>query len=319
MSADAGDSWTVTLTCTRAEAEALPESGEVFSDLLDPPTLMVDEPDPDRPNDWVLVAYLNGEPDVALVARIAALAPSAGGAARVERLPDADWTTMSQRGLEPVHAGRFVVHTAAHADSVRAGDVGIAIEAGLAFGTGQHATTHGCLLALVDAAKRQDFCNILDLGTGTGVLAIAAARTWKRARVTASDIDPVSVRVTRTNLAINCVRRGRVSGTAELFTATGMRHRRIAERAPYDLIVANILAGPLVTMSRDVARAVAPGGILVLAGLLESQALRVRAAYRRHGLVPLRQHPDGEWPTLVLTRPVRPAMRGTAGSRGRPA
>lgn len=318
MSASAGGSWTITLSCSRAEAEALPESGDIFADFADPPTLMVDEPDPQRPDDWVLVAYVDHKPDAALVGRVAALAPSAGGAARVERLPDADWTTLSQRGLEPVRAGRFIVHTAAHADAVRPGDIGIAIEAGLAFGTGQHATTHGCLRAMVDAAKRQDFCNVLDLGTGTGVLAIAAARRWRAARVTASDIDPVSVDVTRTNLAINKVTRGRGPAQAETFVAVGMRHRRIAERGPYDLVTANILAGPLVGMSREVARAVAPGGVLVLAGLLESQALRVRSAYRRHGLVPLRQHPDGEWPTLVLTRPVRPAMRGTTGRPRRP-
>ncbi len=312
-------SWTVTLACTRAEAEALPETGDIFADLADPPTLMVDEPDPDRPDDWVLVAYCNDRPDPALVARIAALASSARGHANVEQLADADWTTLSQRGLEPVRAGRFIVHTADHAGAVRPNDIAIAIEAGLAFGTGQHATTHGCLAAIAAQAKQRRFANILDLGTGTGVLAIAAARTWPKAAVVASDIDPVSVDVTRANMVVNSVRLGRIAGSVEVFAATGMHHRRLTERAPYDLLIANILAGPLVEMSRDIARAVAPGGVLILAGLLKSQAYRVRNAYRRYGLVPLRQHPDGEWPTLVLTRPVRPATRGTAGRRRRQA
>ena len=307
--------WTVTLACTRAEAEAIPGIGEPFADLADPPTVMVDEPDPHRPDDWVLVAYCNARPDAGLTARIAALAPSAGGVARVEPLPDEDWTVLSQRGLEPVRAGRFVAHTRAHREAVRAGDIGIEIEAGLAFGTGQHATTHGCLAAIDALAKRRRFATIVDLGTGSGILAIAALKAWPGAAVAASDIDPVAVTVTRANLALNRVRRGRRQGAVELLVAAGARHRRLAERGPHDLVIANILAGPLVAMSRDVARAVAPGGVLILAGLLDTQARRVRAAYRRQGLVPLRQHPRGEWPVLVLARPVRHARHGTAASR----
>ena len=310
--------WTVTLACTRAEAEALPETGELFGDMADPPTLMVDEPDPARPDDWVLIAYLVDEPDAALVARIAAFAPSAGGAARIAPLPDADWTTLSQRDLEPVRAGRFIVHTAAHAGAVQTGDRAIAIEAGLAFGTGQHATTLGCLRALDRLGKARRFGNIADLGTGTGVLAIAAARAWPKAAIIASDIDPVSVAVTRANLRTNDVRHGRSRGMIELVEAAGAQHLRLTDRAPYDLVIANILAGPLIAMSRDVARIVAPGGVLVLAGLLSHQARTVRAAYRKFGLIPSRQQPRGEWPTLVLTRKIRRAMRGTAGCRRQP-
>lgn len=300
MSAD--DGWSLTLACNRADAEAMPEVGEVFADLADPPSLNVEEPDPDRPDAWVMTAYFNGRPDAELVDRVTALFPSARDVV-LAALPDADWTTLSQRNLDPVRAGRFVVHTAAHADAVRPGDIAIAIEAGLAFGTGQHATTHGCLRALDRLGTSRRFANIADLGTGTGVLALAAARRWKRARTIATDIDPVSIMVTAANLRDNRVLRGRGQGRIDLVVAAGMQHRRLAARAPYDLIIANILAPPLVAISRPVSAALAPGGVLVLAGLLRSQAVRVRAAYRKHGLVPLTpQSRRGEWPCVVLTR-----------------
>jgi ribosomal protein L11 methyltransferase len=203
------DCWTLTLACNRADAEAMPEIGDVFPDLLDPPSLNVEEPDPDQPDAWVMTAYFNEKPDAGMVARIAALFPSASDVV-LAPLPDADWTTMSQRDLEPVRAGRFLVHTAAHADARRPGDIALAIEAGLAFGTGQHATTLGCLAALDRLAKARRFTHIADLGTGTGVLALAAARRWKEARVIASDIDPVSIAVTRANLRDNkAARQGR--------------------------------------------------------------------------------------------------------------
>ena len=276
MSGEGG--WSLTLACNRADAETFPDIGDVFADLADPPSLNVEEPDPDRPDEWLMTAYCNDR-------------------------PDADWTTLSQRNLDPVRAGRFLVHTRAHADAVRPGDIAITIEAGLAFGTGQHATTHGCLLALDRLGKRRRFANIADLGTGTGVLALAAARRWKAARTIASDIDPVSIAVTRANLRDNKISAGHSAGRIELVVAAGLHHRRLAARAPFDLIVANILAPPLVAMSRPVSAALALGGILVLAGLLRSQAMRVRAAYRRHGLVPLApQRRRGEWPCVVLIR-----------------
>lgn len=305
MSVDAApQAWALTLACNRADAESFPEIGEVFPDLADPPSLNVEEPDPDQPDDWLLTAYFTEKPAASLVDRITALFPSATDI-NLAPLPDADWTTMSQRNLEPVRAGRFLVHTHAHAAERRINDIAIEIEAGLAFGTGQHATTHGCLLALHRQGKRRRFVNIADLGTGTGVLALAAAKHWPKAHVIASDIDPVSVDVTRANLRSNAATEGKRAGKMGLVIAAGMDHRRLWDRAPYDLIIANILAGPLIDISRDVARALAPGGVLVLAGLLQSQALRVRSAYRAHGIVPLGQHRRGEWPHLVLTRPLR--------------
>lgn len=303
-------SWTITLWCNRADAEHLPDLDDLFADLADPPTLNVEEPDPDQPDDWLLTAYCNEEPDAALVARVVALFPSARDVA-VAELAEQDWTTLSQRDLAPVRAGRFIVHTAAHADAVRPGDWPLAIEAGLAFGTGQHATTSGCLVALDRLARRYRFARIADIGTGTGVLAMAAAHAWPDAAIIASDIDPISITVTRGNLAANRFRPGRTKGSIELVVAAGMQALRLAQRAPYDLICANILAAPLIALAPAMSRAIAPGGVLVLAGLLKAQAQAVRAAYRAHGLVPLALGPapsparKAEWPCLVLEKRVQ--------------
>lgn len=302
------EGWVLRMACNRAEAEALPDSGDIFPELLDPPTIMVDEPDPHAPDDWVLVGYFNAKPDMALVGRIRALAPSASSHS-LEPLPAADWLTMSQMGLEPVRAGRFVALTADHLAARRLGDIALRIEAGLAFGTGQHMTTHGCLAALAALRRNHDFANIADLGTGTGILAMAAARAWPRAQTIATDIDPVAVRVARSNLKFNRLRHGDGAGQISLITAAGMAHLALRQRAPFDLIIANIQAAPLIGMAAAVSDSLAPGGVLVLAGLLDTQKRAVRRAYFNHGLVPsarlqgARQHHRAEWPTLVLTRP----------------
>jgi ribosomal protein L11 methyltransferase len=159
------------------------------------------------------------------------------------------------------------------------------------------------------ARKRQRFHNILDLGTGTGVLALAAHKRWPQAAVIGSDIDPVSTLVAAQNARINRVRTGRAPGLTEWVTAKGMNAQRLRERARYDLLIANILAAPLVGLAGDISAALAPGGYLVLAGLLNSQKQRVIAAYRAYGLCVIVQHKVGEWPTLVLHRPVTGAMR----------
>ncbi len=294
-------SWKVTLPCTRSEAAAIPFVDELFADLEAPPTLLIDEPDPGRPDDWRLHAYVAEAPDAALLARLAALVPARRGTPVVVALPDDDWTTLSQAGLAPVSAGRFHVATRAHAHERRPGQIGLMIEAGLAFGTGQHATTSGCLAALDDLGRRRRFGNILDLGTGTGVLAMAAAKRWRRARVTASDIDPVSILVARANARANGVRLGTARGALDLFAAAGMHDRRLGVRAPFDLIVANILAAPLIDLADAVTRALAPRGVVVLAGLLDTQARAVTAAYAARGLRRAATS-GGEWPTLVLVR-----------------
>lgn len=297
-------SWKVTLPCTRAEAEALKGDLPAFAALDAPPVLMTSEPDPARPDDWRLDAYFEAKPGKGDLALLAALVPSAGSVKpAVERIGDEDWVTVSQAGLEPIRAGRFFVHTPAHRGEVPAGMVPFEIDAGRAFGTGHHETTTGCLIAL-DRLKASGavFANLADIGTGTGLLAFAALRLWPAARAIATDIDPIAIEVTADNAAINRVPIGQGPGQVALAVAAGLDHRRIAARAPYDLIIANILAGPLIELAPDISAALTPGGRLILAGLLDSQAEAVTAAYRRRKLMPLGRVQQGEWPALVLRK-----------------
>jgi len=299
----------VTLPCTRGEAETLGDDIPQFAALEVPPVLVTSEAQGDA---WRLDAYFEARPTEADLVLLRSLVPSAAGAdPAVERVEAADWVTLSQQGLEPIRAGRFFVHTPAHRGQVPSGAVAFEIDAGRAFGTGQHETTTGCLIAL-DQLRRQgaSFAEVADLGTGTGVLAFAALRLWPAARAIASDIDPVAIEVAAENAAINRVPLGRARGRLELAVAAGLDHGRLKARAPYDLIVANILAGPLVELAPAIGATLAPGGRLVLAGLLDRQAERVAGAYRRQGLMLADTIRRGEWPTLTMrkrrrTRPDR--------------
>ena len=297
-------SWKVTLPCSKAEAEAIAEDQGAFGDLDAPPVLMTSEPDPARPDEWRLDAYFEGEPDAEALAMLRALVRSAAGAEPVvEALPDEDWVTLSQQGLEPIRAGRFFVYTPAHRDEVPDGAEALEIDAGRAFGTGQHETTTGCLLAL-DRLKTQgvSFTNLVDVGTGTGLLAFAALRLWPGAKAAASDIDPVSIEVAEENAAINGIALGRGAGECELIVAPGVEHERLQARAPYDIIIANILAGPLIELAPSIAATLATGGRLILAGLLTTQAEAVAAAYRRQQLASAFSVERGDWPTLVMRK-----------------
>jgi ribosomal protein L11 methyltransferase len=291
----------VTLPCTKAEAEALGEDLPQFAALGSPPVLVTSEAEGEQ---WRLDAYFEERPGKADLALLKSLVPSAAALKPVaEPVTDEDWVTLSQQGLEPIRAGRFFVHTPAHRDAMPADAVAFEIDAGRAFGTGQHETTTGCLIAL-DRLKRRGarFSDVADIGTGTGLLAFAALALWPAARAVASDIDPVAIEVAVENAAINGVRLGRARGRLELVVAPGLEAARLKARAPYDLILANILAGPLVDLAPALAGALAPGGQLILAGLLERQAERVAAAYRRQGLRLVETIVRGEWPTLVLRK-----------------
>jgi ribosomal protein L11 methyltransferase len=298
------DSWKVSLPCTRTESEALKEDITPLARLDFPPVLMTTEADPSKPDEWRLDAYFSEHPTAAMLDLLVSLVPSAASAApRVEKVEDRDWVTLSQQGLEPIRAGRFFVHTPAHREEAPPGAIALEIDAGRAFGTGQHETTSGCLVAL---SRMRDqglsFDNILDLGTGTGLLAFAALKLWPAARVIASDIDSVAIEVSEENAAINGIRIGRGRAQVELAVAPGMEHGRLKARAPYDLIIANILAGPLIELAPSVSAALEPGGRLMLAGLLNQQAEAVAAAYRRQGLMLSIRIDRGEWPTLVMRK-----------------
>ena len=290
-------SFRVTIPCTRAQGEAIAESGELFPSSGNAPVLVADEPDPDRPEDWLIHAYFEHPPTGEELRTLSSLG---SGELRMEELGEADWVTMSQAGLQPIRAGRFYVHTPMYRNAPP-GTLSFEIDAGLAFGTGQHATTSGCLEAL-DRLKREGarFRNIADIGTGTGLLAFAALALWPEAKCIATDIDAVAVDVARDNAAINRVNLGMRPGELLLAAADGMDSPLLAARAPFDLIIANILAGPLIELAADFARALSPGGTVILAGLLDSQADGVAAAYEKLGLS-LADRGSGEWPVLVHT------------------
>ncbi len=213
-------------------------------------------------------------------------------------VPEEDWVAKSLDGLPPVRAGRFVVHGQHHAGAANAGDIALQIEAGMAFGTGHHGTTLGCLEMLDRLGRTRHFSNGLDVGCGTGILALAAARRFRMPMV-ASDMDADATAMTRENAQIN--------GCAPfitVLTAPGTRHPNIIARRPYDLVMANILMGPLLRLSGDLVAATAPGGLLMLSGLLVTQENRVLAAYRSWGLhLHDRLHRDG-WSTLALQKPL---------------
>jgi ribosomal protein L11 methyltransferase len=253
-------------------------------------------------SDWTVEAWTSDMPDQpGLRAGMAVIGAALGldaldAALRVERIAPRDWIAENQASFPPLRAGRFFVHGSHVTAPPPAGAVPILIDAATAFGTGEHATTRGCLLALDRLARRRRFQRVLDMGTGTGILAIAAALLW-RGRVRARDIDAGSVAVARANAAVN-----RVAALLDIRRSDGYRDRALAAAAPFDLVFANILARPLAAMAPDLARALAPGGVAILSGLLARQEAFVRAAHRPLGLVLERRIAIDGWHTLVLRR-----------------
>jgi ribosomal protein L11 methyltransferase len=251
-------------------------------------------------NSWQFTLYLSGTDDAGEIAALKRLAaeilPGKTGEPVVETLPDADWVAKSLEGLPPVRAARFVVHGSHDRLKRRANEIGIEIEAGEAFGTGHHGTTAGCLLAIDRVARSRPIGSALDVGTGSGVLAIAIAKAAK-ARVLASDIDPVAARVARENVKLNGV-----AAYVTVVTAGDLRGTLFRGAGPFDLIVANILAGPLVALAPSLARRLAPGGTLILSGLIPEQRARILAAYRGLGLRLARSAVLNDWLTLTFER-----------------
>lgn len=274
----------------RATAEAAAVS--LDSDpLLEGATYSILEEDEDK-GIWRIDAFPNDADDARGIE--ARLREHDGLTVAVEKLADADWLAMSLSGLPPVRAGRFFVYGAHDEGVVPRNTINLKIDAGAAFGTGHHGTTVGCLIAFDELLKRERFERVLDVGCGTGVLAIAAAKTGSKVAV-GTDIDHPSVRIANENAKLNMT-------DARFVHAFGLNDRKVRQHGPYDLVFANILAPPLVSLSQDIKEALALGGVAILSGLLRTQERRVTAAYLARGFILERRIHRDAWSALVLRR-----------------
>ena len=278
--------WKASITLAKTRAADITA---VFELAPPAPQAVLIAEDPFGPDATVEALYQE-QPDAKLLSALA------GQSVSVEPLPDQDWIRLSQLGLAPVRAGRFFLYGAHDTGRVPNGVIPIRIEAGLAFGTGHHETTTLCLEAITRIGRTRRPKRILDLGCGTGVLAIAAAKLWRR-QVLASDIDPVAVQVARDNARMNDE-----GHLVRAVWADGMTSPSIQQSAPYDLIVANILARPLRELAPALCAALAPGGAVVLSGLLRDQELEVQDRYRAQHLVHMKALRKGPWSALILER-----------------
>ena len=262
---------------------------------LDPVSISINETDEVKAL-WETVAWFETEPEAAKALK---LLENQAPHVQIVAVPDRDWVRLSLAGLAPVIAGRFYLHGSHDRALRRVGGVSLGIDAGTAFGTGHHGTTSGCLLAFDALLKKHRPRRVLDLGTGTGVLALAAASTL-RIKVLATDIDPEAVRVTTLNAKFN-----RLGPWLEGLRATGLHHHIITRRAPYDLIFANILARPLAQLATGLSHLLAPGGAIILSGLTLDQERWVKAVYCGRGLCVQRSIHNGNWVALVMTKKLR--------------
>jgi ribosomal protein L11 methyltransferase len=274
----------------RAEAEAAADAIDA-NVALEGATYSILEEDEDR-GIWRIDAFPTSDEEVeALKAQLAEF-PTLKTV--VEVLANADWLAMALSGLPPVRAGRFFVYGQHDLGRTSPNNVNLRIEAGAAFGTGHHGTTVGCLQAYDALLKAGGFEKVLDVGAGTGLLAIAAARTGSRVAV-GTDIDKPSVRISKENAKLN-------RANARFVHASGLGHRLVRDSAPYDLVFANILARPLVSLAQDIKGALKPGGTVILSGLLRTQERFVKAAYLSRGFKVRRRIHRDAWATLVMQR-----------------
>ena len=294
-------SWKLSATAPKAMIEAALDRRDADPDWDDAIVLAAFEVDPADGAIWQLDAYTPRKPGKRERNAFANLFDGEPPEIASERLPDADWVTESQRGVEPTRAGRFHVHTPEHAPLNEPGVRDFCIPAAQAFGTGHHETTAGCL-EMLDIMRRQGVAvrHLADIGTGTGLLAFAALELWPRAYAAASDIDPVCLPAVEENAGRNAVALGTGRGEVTMVIADGMDDRVLAAAAPFDLLIANILAGPLVDMAFDFADAVAERGHILLSGLLVTQEPRVLAAYARAGFRLQKRLARGDWSILWL-------------------
>ena len=279
-----------------AERDAARTFAGALSDLLVP------APDAltlfERGTTWRIEAYYDPLPDASKLADELAITCGIGRPEiQVEVVPQENWVRLSQEALPPVIAGRFTIHGSHDIDRVPRGPNSILIDAGEAFGTAHHATTQGCLAAIDRETRRKRFARVLDLGCGSGVLAIAVARIMPRARILASDLDHQSVVVAAANMRANGV-----GARIKTMVAAGLDHPELRAAAPYDLLIANILAGPLIMLAKSLSANVAPGGTLILSGILTPQASQVRSAYGASGFALVRHDRLIGWSTLTFVK-----------------
>ena len=283
------------LVCDEATARSV---ADVVVEMFDPAETAAAAFENEKTLRWEVEVYFSSEPDEDMVRNLVAAAagPEAAAAVTFDAIAEKDWVKASLDGLAPVPAGRFVVHGSHDRGRVPGNAIAIEIEAALAFGTGHHGTTRGCLLFLDDILKRRRPRHVLDVGTGTGVLAIAAARALRRP-VASGDIDPVAVEAARSNALHN-----RAGAYLRPVVAKGVGHPRLQAGAPYDLVFANILARPLMRLAPSIASVATPGADVILSGLQARDVPGVLAAYRAQGLTLAGRRDLEGWASLHLRR-----------------
>ena len=281
--------------------EAGGAAASLLTELAEPRALAVTLFE-DGPASFLVEAYYETEPSLGAVAEALSALRTGLGEAVLEAVPDQNWVALSQAALPPIAAGRFLVHGSHDRARVGARRTAIEIEAGEAFGTGHNATTALCLEAIDRLTRRRRFARVLDLGCGTGVLAIAAARVLPGARVLAVDNDPLATAIARTNARLNGVGR-----RVRVIDASGFAHPLLRPARAFDLVLANLLPGPLIALAPAMRRALRPGGIAVLSGLLDHQAREVGASYCAAGFRLLARSRRAGWTVLTLVRVARPS------------
>jgi len=276
------------------------EAVDIFDQAFSPIAVATSSFETSDPSIWRMEAFSVDRPDEMAVVGAVALAAEIAGipepTVHASALPDIDWVSENQKSFQPIIAGGFFVHPTHYDGVVPATATTLAIDAGPAFGTGSHGSTKGCLLALDWLSRRPPVGDILDLGCGSGILALAMARRWGR-KVLAADIDPNSVATTRGNAVLN-----NASHLVRSVRSNGVKSGAVKRNGPYGLIVANVLARPIIDMAQDIKGALCPGGTLILAGFTENQENSVRAAYQRRDYHLARKEYSDGWTTFVLTR-----------------
>lgn len=284
--------YNVSLSLPQAQAETI---AAALTELLWPPADAVGFFD-NEDGTWRVEASFSQRPDSKALGDFFAAHGAGDCELSFGDVPPADWVAITQSNLHPLRAGRFLIHGSHDRDLAYASRWAIEINAGQAFGTAHHGSTLGCLQAIDALAKRERVKSVLDIGTGTGILAIAAARAWP-ARIVASDIDPVAVAIAEQNIRLN-----RAATSIRTVVTAGLGHQMIRTAAPFDLVIANILARPLMHMANGIARATRLGGMIILSGITCDQAEGVLATYAAAGFTRLRRFTNSEWVTLVLRR-----------------